>query len=96
MWQGDKSNPVPNIGNVSSDLSQAVAEQSSNLSEKKTDVNRSYQTRLDNDKQKDNTVKLIDIDTAIIRQLEKFQLTVTDEGKQIKVPSYYASPEKWK
>jgi len=95
-WTGDPKNPVPNIGNVKSDLSQAVAEQSSNLSEKKADINRAFQTRRDTDKQKDNTVKLIDIDTAIMRQLEKFQLTVTDEGNQIKVPMYYASPEKWK
>ena len=95
MWQGDKSNPVPNIGNVSSDLSQAVAEQSSNLSEKKTDVNRAYQTRRDNDKQKDNTVTLMDIDTAILTQLQKFQLTIKGTT-EIKVPIYYASPEKWK
>ena len=96
MWQGDKNNPVPNIGNVSSDLSQAVAQESLNLSEKKTNVNRAQQVRRDLDKQKNNTVRLIDIDTAIMNQLEKFQLTVTDEGNQIKVPMYYASPEKWK
>lgn len=96
MWQGDKNNPVPNIGNVKTDLSETIAQQSSNLSEKKADVNRAAQVRRDTDKQKDNTVRLIDIDTAIMRQLEKFQLTVTDEGNQIKVPMYYASPEKWK
>jgi hypothetical protein len=31
-----------------------------------------------------------------MKQLEKFQMTVTDEGNQIKVPFYFASPEKWK
>jgi hypothetical protein len=96
MWQGDKSNPVPNIGKVSSDLSQEIAEQSSNLSEKKADVNRAYQTRRDTDKQKDNTVTLIDTDSAIIHHLENLQLTIVDEGNKIKVPIYYASPEKWK
>ena len=95
-WTGDKNNPVPNIGNVKTDLSQTIAQQSSNLSEKKADVNRAQQVRRDTDKQKNNTVRLIDIDTAIMNQLEKFQLTVTDEGNQIKVPMYYASPEKWK
>ena len=95
-WTGDKSNPVPNIGNVKGDLSQEIAQQSSNLSEKKTDVNRAYQTRRDTDNQKDNTVSILDIDTAIMKQLEKFQMTVTDEGNQIKVPFYFASPEKWK
>jgi hypothetical protein len=95
-WTGDKSNPVPNIGNVKGDLSQEIAQQSSNLSEKKTDVNRAYQKRRDTDNQKDNTVSILDIDTAIMKQLEKFQMTVTDEGNQIKVPFYFASPEKWK
>jgi hypothetical protein len=95
-WTGDPKNPVPNIGNVKSDLSQTVLEQSSTLTEKKTDVNRAHQVRRDTDKQKNNVVRLIDIDTTIMKQLEKFQLTVTDEGNQIKVPMYYASPEKWK
>lgn len=95
-WTGDPKNPVPNIGNVKTDLSETVAQQSSNLSEKNANVNRAQQVRRDTDKQKNNTVRLIDIDTAIMNQLEKFQLTVTDEGNQIKVPLYYASPEKWK
>jgi hypothetical protein len=95
-WTGDPNNPVPNIGNVKGDLSQEIAQQSSNLSEKKTDVNRAYQKRRDTDNQKDNTVSILDIDTAIMKQLEKFQMTVTDEGNQIKVPFYFASPEKWK
>ena len=95
-WQGDKSNPVPNIGNVKTDLSQTVVQQSDNLSEKKTAVNRAEQVRRDTDKNKNNTVTLLDIDTTIMNQLETLQLTVTDEGNQIKVPVYYASPEKWK
>lgn len=95
-WTGDPKNPVPNIGNVKSDLSQAIKQQSDVLTEKKTYVNRAEQVRRDTDKQKNNTVRLIDIDTTIMKQLEKFQLTVTDEGNQIKVPMYYASPEKWK
>jgi hypothetical protein len=95
-WTGNPTNPVPNIGNVSSDLSQAVAQNSSNLSEKRADINRADQVRRDTDKQKNNTIRLIDIDTAIVRQLEKFQLTVMDEGNRIKVPVEYASPEKWK
>ena len=95
-WTGDKNNPVPNIGNVKGDLSQKIAQDSSVLSEKKHDINRAYQTRRDNDKQKDNTVTLLDIDTAIMTQLENFKFTVVDEGNEIKVPFYYASPEKWK
>ena len=96
MWTGDKSNPVPNIGNVKSDLSQKIAQESVNLSEKKADVNRAKNVRRDTDKQKDNTVTLIDTDTAIIHHLENLKLTIVDEGNKIKVPIYYASPEKWK
>jgi len=95
-WKGDPLNPVPNIGIAKGDLSQEIAQESSNLSYKKADENRAYQTRRDNDKQKDNTVTLLDIDTTIFEQLKKFQITVVDEGNQIKVPVFYSSPEKWK
>lgn len=95
-WRGNPTNPVPNIGNVSSDYSQAIAQESKNLTEKKTDVNRAEQIRRDTDTQKNVTVKLIDVDTAIIKHVEKLQLTVTDEGERIKVPIFYSNPEKWK
>lgn len=95
-WKGDPTNKVPNIGNVNSDVGQAVAQQSEVLSEKKTDINRADEPRRDTDKQKDNTVRLIDIDTAIFQHLEKIQIQVIDDGNRIKVPIYYASPEKWK
>jgi len=95
-WTGDKSNPVPNIGTDKGDISQHIAQDSSVLSEKTHDINRAYQVRRDTDTQKDNTVTILDIDTAIMRQLENFQFTVTDEGNKIKVPFYFASPEKWK
>jgi hypothetical protein len=94
-WTGDPNNPVPNIGNVKSDLSQKIAQDSPVLSDKLHDINRAKQTRRDTDKQKDNTVTLMDIDNAILTQLQKFQLTVKG-ASQIKVPIYYASPEKWK
>ena len=95
-WTGDKSNPVPNIGNVKGDLSQKIAQDSSVLSEKINNVNRAYQTRRDNDTQKNFTIGLEDIDTAVAKQLEKFQLTITDAGNRIIVPHFYGSPERWK
>ena len=95
-WQGSKNNPVPNIGNVKGELSQEIVQESSNLSEKKTNVNRAEQVRRDVDDQKNNTIKLIDIDLAIVAHMENLQLTVVDEGNKIKIPIYYASPEKWK
>ena len=96
MWSGDIKNPVPNIGNAKGNISQEIAEDSDVLSEKLHDVNRAKQIRRDTDVQKDITISLLDIDNAIVKQLEKFQLAVVDEGKNIKVPIFYASPEKWK
>lgn len=95
-WKGNPDNKVPNIGNVNSDVGQAVAQQPEVLSEKKTTINRAEEPRRDTDKQKDNTVRLIDIDTAIFKHLEHIQIQVIDDGNRIKVPIYYASPEKWK
>jgi len=84
-WKGNPENPVPNF-----------IQQSNTLSEKKTSVNRANQTRRDNDTQKNPEIRLIDVDAAILKQLENFQLTVVDDGENIKVPVHYASPEKWK
>ena len=84
-WKGDPTNPVPN-----------VVQKSEVLSEKKVVTNRAEQPRRDTDTQKDPTIKLMDVDMAIMKQLERFQLNVVDEGNRIKVPTFYASPEKWK
>ena len=56
-WTGDPKNPVPNIGNVKSDLSETIAQQPVNLSEKLTDINRAHEVRRDTDKQK--TIQLL-------------------------------------
>lgn len=63
-WKGNPTNPVPN-----------VVQESQVLSEKKIDANRSQQTRRDTDEQKNYTVTLMDVDTAILKQIERFQLT---------------------
>lgn len=84
-WRGNPNNPVPNF-----------VQQPPSESEKKVKVNRSAQTRRDTDTQKDVSIRLMDIDTAIMKQLERFQLNVVDDGNRIKVPVFYASPEKWK
>ena len=83
-WRGDNTNPVPNN-----------QQEAANRHEDRIEVNRAKQVRRDTDKQKDFTVRLIDIDTTIMSQLEKFNLQVVDGGNNIKVPLYYASPEKW-
>lgn len=95
-WRGDPNNKAPNIGNAKGDFSNDVVQKSDNLSDKKIEVNRAHEVRRDTDTQKDVTVTLYDIDTAVMRQIEKFQLTVPDNGQNLKVPTFYASPEKWK
>jgi hypothetical protein len=38
----------------------------------------------------------MDIDTIIFNHIVAMQLAVVDDGESVKVPIYYASPEKWK
>src|SRR3954471_6563994 len=85
-WTGDPNNKVPNF----------IQFDSVEKSEAKKSVNRAEELRRDTDTQKDIVIGIETIDTAILRQIEKFQLTVPDNGSTIKVPTYYASPEKWK
>ena len=59
--------------------------------------NRAHNMRRDNDEQKDFSVKLIDIDSVILRHLDvSINPTIVDSGRQVKVPVNYASPERWK
>jgi hypothetical protein len=83
-WKGNSSNPAPN--SVQSDVSR---------SEKRIEDNRSHQVRRDVDTQKDNEITLMDVDKVVLDQLEKMQITVVDEGNQVKVPVFYGSMEKW-
>lgn len=83
-WKGNSNNPAPN--NNQEPISR---------SEKVIGDNRSNVVRRDNDTQKDFTISLMDIDEAIMLQLKQLQIQVTDAGKQIEVPIFYGSPEKW-
>lgn len=86
-WKGDPSNPAPNY---------SPQHEGDNRGTELASINRAEQVRRDTDTQKDFSVKLIDIDTTILKQLERFDLQVVDDGSKIKVPIHYASPEKWK
>jgi hypothetical protein len=83
-WKGDPQNPVPDISTDPINQSgQVIAD------------NRALQVRRDKDTQKDFTISLYDIDETILLHLEQMQLQVEDAGRQIKVPIFYGSPEKW-
>jgi len=83
-WKGDPNNPAPNNDH------EAI-----NRSEKIIDDNRATHVRRDNDQQKDFTISLYDIDETILDHLNRLQLQVTDTGKQVSVPVFYGSPERW-
>lgn len=59
--------------------------------------NRAYNIRRDNDVEKDWSIKLIDIDGAILSHMDTvIGPSIVDAGRLVKVPINYASPERWK
>ena len=85
-WKGNPNNPAPNFRN-----------EASNVSDVKSSVNRATQIRRDQDKFKNFTISLLDIDTAIFEYLDQvINLIVEDAGENVKVPIIYGSPERWK
>jgi hypothetical protein len=95
-WKGNTSNPVPNPIQESSNLSERKKTDYEASNVEKDGENRSVQTRRDTDNVKDISIKLMDIDTIIFNHMVDMQLSVVDDGKTVKVPVYYASPERWK
>jgi len=86
-------NPV-NYGPEMSDSKKPVAEAAYGPNYK---PNRAYDVRRDKDTQKNFSVTLIDIDSAILTHLDTvISPTIVDSGRQVKVPINYASPERWK
>ena len=86
MWKGNNDNPAPN-----------PLQQKSNVSQVNSAENRSLNVRRDTDNNKDFTVSLLDIDTAIFEYIDKvIDVHVMDNGQNIKVPIIWASQEKWK
>jgi hypothetical protein len=85
-WKGNTDNPVPNNLQLGG-----------NVAGIKADENRALNIRRDQDSEKNFSVKLVDIDTAIKNYMtDVIDLTVLDNGQSVKVPVQYASQEKWK
>jgi hypothetical protein len=86
MWQGDKNNPVPSNENKNKENPYF-----------KNTQNTALDVRRDQDKKKDFTVTLIDIDTTIMEYLQTIiNPSVVDSGQNVKVPIIYGNPERWK
>lgn len=67
-----------------------------NQSDVKKNYDRAYAVRRDTDKEKNITISLLDIDTAIISYLtDTLKLQVVDNGEVVKVPIIYGNPERW-
>jgi hypothetical protein len=93
-WQGNLKNPAPNAVQESIDKSEKLIPDNSDFNQ--TDVgNRAKEIRRDTDEQKNFTISLYDIDETILTHLEQLQLQIEDQGKQVKVPIFYGSPERW-
>lgn len=59
--------------------------------------NRAYNVKRENDDGKDLSIKLIDIDGAILSHMDTIiSPSIVDSGRLVKVPINYASPERWK
>jgi hypothetical protein len=59
--------------------------------------NRAYNIKRDNDDGKDFSIKLLDVDGAILSHLDQsINPVIVDSGRLVKVPINYASPERWK
>ena len=71
-------------------------EKNMSQSDVKKYYNRADAVRRDTDKQKNVTVTLLDIDSAIISTLDsQLKLQVNDNGEIVKVPVIYGNPERW-
>ena len=59
-------------------------------------LNRARQYKVTDGQPKDISVSLMDMDSAIMYYFDNvIKPTVTENGEQIKVPTMYASPERW-
>lgn len=96
-WQGNLGNVPPNTVQEPIERSEKPVVDNEQVSSfNTTDVgNRAKQLRRDTDNQKNFTITLYDIDETILTHLEQLQLQVEDQGKQVKVPIFYGSPERW-
>jgi hypothetical protein len=101
-WRGPVSKPavnkpVPNPVNNGMEMSDSKKPIVASSAGPLNVPNRAYNRRRDTDKQKNFSVSLVDIDSAILSYLDNvISPTIVDAGRQIKVPINYASPERWK
>lgn len=84
-WRGNPTNNVPNP--VKMELPDSVGREIEN---------RALHIRRDVDDQKNWVITIKDIDETVFNHLHDIQLQVIENGNVIKVPVFYASPEKWK
>lgn len=65
------------------------------LSNESPNINRAYQRSKEASNYKAETVTILDIDTAILKYLEKINVTVDVGGMKRQVPVVYGDAEKW-
>ena len=101
-WRGPTqrptaNKPVPNPINYGPEMSDSKKPVTEAVVGPNYKPNRAFDVRRDTDKQKNFSVKLVDVDSTILTYLDTvISPTIVDSGRQIKVPINYASPERWK
>ena len=101
-WRGPTTKPttnkpVPNSVNYGPEMSDSKKPVTQAAVGPEYKPNRAFDLRRDTDKQKNFSVRIIDIDSAILSHLDTvISPTIVDSGRQVKVPINYASPERWK
>lgn len=90
--------PIPNKDAIASPNQPPNKIQDESTSNKLSNINRAENQRRDDDNIKNNSINIIDVDSAIINYLNNgLNLQVTENnGNIIKVPCIYGSPENWK
>lgn len=84
-WKGDPSNNAPTADRTL--LPDSVGREMEN---------RALHVRRDVDTQKNWAITIKDVDETVFSHLTNMQLFVVENGNNINVPVFYASPEKWK
>ena len=101
-WRGPVSKPaintpLPNPINNGMEMSDSKKPVVEAFAGPLKNPNRAYNMRRDTDTQKNFSVTLVDVDSAILTYLDNvISPTIVDSGRQVKVPVNYASPERWK
>jgi hypothetical protein len=96
VYGGFETAPTDQTPLASSNTAPNTRQESGELGDKRSAVNRALNQRRDDDTVKNQSIGLMDIDEAIVSYMDSgLGIQVQDNGQQIPVPVIYGSPERW-